>query len=86
MSEETIKLGDMVRDLYSGFEGIAYGITDYLTGCRQVCVVPTTLDKDGKIRDSHWFDVDRLEILPKAKIKSPVTRPGGPQDCPAPTK
>lgn len=57
-----IQLGQKVRDRVHGFEGIATGVVDYLTGCRQYLVVPP-VDKDGKIRDAHWLDEARLEIV-----------------------
>lgn len=81
----SIKLGDRVRDRINGFEGIAYGIAKYMTGCTQVCVLPETLMSDGKIRDSHWLDLDRLDVIQPA-ASFPVTSPGGPSDYNAPTK
>jgi hypothetical protein len=80
-----VKLGDKVKDKFNGFEGIAYGICDYLTGCKQVLVRPMALDKDGKLCDSHWFDIDILELV-KEEAKLPLTVSGGPQTNEAPTK
>lgn len=60
----SIKLGTTVRDVITGFEGVVTGRAEYLTGCAQVQVVPRVLDKDGKRRDSEWFDEQRVSPLP----------------------
>ena len=65
-----IPLGARVRDALSGFEGIAYGRIEYVTGCTQYQVVPP-VDKDGKRRDAEWFDEARLEITAR-----PIALPG----------
>ena len=36
-------------------------------GCIQAIVRPK-VDKDGKLVDSNWFDVDRLKILSKTPV------------------
>lgn len=57
------KLGLVYRDKLSGFEGIAMGKCQYLTGCDQTCLKPYGL-KDGKLIDGEWFDDMRLELAP----------------------
>lgn len=59
---KTIALGATVTDRISGFNGVALGRTTYLTGCDQILVAPTTLDKEGKKRDCEWFDAQRLVV------------------------
>ena len=56
------KLGKLVEDKITGFEGIATSKHIYLTGCSQYGVQPT-LDKDGKIPKKEFFDEGRLKVI-----------------------
>jgi hypothetical protein len=59
-----MKLGDKVRDKYTGFTGWCHGIATYITGCNQVLINPRTLKKeDGKPTDGEWFDDIRVELV-----------------------
>lgn len=62
----TIKLGSKVRDIISGFTGVATGRAEYISGCAQVLIGPV-VGKDGSFRDGQWFDEQRLVVDPKAK-------------------
>jgi len=53
-------LGRVIKDRVTHFEGTAVGLTFDLYGCIQVAVQPK-IDKDGKIPDGRWLDVNRLE-------------------------
>lgn len=78
-----IKLGQKYRDKVTGFEGIATGIHEWMTGCNTVTIQPA-VDKDGKIPETHGFDENRLEFVleeDQEEIKTDRTR-GGPQDTP----
>lgn len=66
-----IELGDRVRDRLTGFEGIASGKAQYLTGCDRVGITPTTLKENGEVRETVWFDQPWVEVLEK-KVVSPV--------------
>jgi hypothetical protein len=80
-----IKLGNRVRDVYTGFEGIATGRTEWLYGCARITIEPTELDKDGKLLDSQWFDEQRIELVKTKKkriTKESRAKTGGPQDDP----
>lgn len=55
--------GFTLRDKVTGFTGVATGAVQYITGCNQVLLVPK-VDEQGKLRDSQWFDEQRLELLP----------------------
>lgn len=55
-------LGKKVRDRVTKSEGVVVSVSFDLFGCVQAIVNPG-LDKDGKQKDSHWFDVSRLEVL-----------------------
>lgn len=67
------KLGVTVRDLLTGFEGVATGKSTYLTGCDQYLVQPVAL-KDRDIVDGRWFDAQRLELV---SDKNPVVLDNG---------
>lgn len=72
--------GKLCKDQVSGFEGTAVGYAVYITGCVQVVLAPR-VDKDGKLGDSIWFDLSRVELCGfKPVPKPPTSDPaGGPQ-------
>ncbi|SHE66548.1 hypothetical protein SAMN02745157_0666 [Kaistia soli DSM 19436] len=79
-----IKLGNKVRDLVTGFTGIATARTEYLYGCVHISVTPT-VDKDGKQAETAWFDEQRVEVVedtPAPMAKSYSATSGGPADPP----
>lgn len=54
-------LGHRVRDRVTGYTGVVASICFDLYGCVQAVVNPG-IDKDGKLQDSNWFDVNRLVV------------------------
>ena len=48
---QKIELGDRVRHVIHGFEGIVEGYHCWLTGCDSVTIRPTDLNKDGQPHD-----------------------------------
>lgn len=62
-AEQLKLMGHKVRDRISGFEGTVTGMSFFLTGCTQACVVPRATDPT-KSPDGAWYDHQRLEILP----------------------
>lgn len=56
-----IQLGCTYRDKITGFEGVATGYVEYLSGCNQALLAPR-VGSDGSPRDSCWFDVQRLSL------------------------
>jgi hypothetical protein len=81
----SIKLGMYYKDMVTGFEGTATGLVKYITGCNQVLLVPK-VDNEGKCRESHWFDVQRVkEIDIHSKIEIDNSTNNGP-DMEAPKK
>lgn len=80
-----MKLGDKIKDLVTGLEGIATGRLEYLNGCVQWLIMPP-LDKDGKYQDVQWIDQSQLKVigdgisvkkyaaLPGSKAKKAPTR------------
>lgn len=79
----TVELGDRVRDKVTGFDGIAIGMSRWISGCDQYAVQPCKVSKDGKVSDSVWFDVNRLDVVKKAVVKlatgAGVNDNGGPR-------
>lgn len=75
-----VKLGDKVKDVITGFEGIATGWLQYIHGCKRLLIAPP-VDKDGKLLDGQWFDEQRVELIEAREIpdttKGAATLPGG---------
>lgn len=72
----SIKLGDRVKDKITGFQGIATGICDYITGCKQVLVTPEAQGNGHveKLPDSCWLDIDRLNAVESAAFNPSSVR------------
>ena len=76
-------LGKKAKDKVTGIEGVIISKITYLTGCDQYGITP--LAKEGKILDTHYFDVKRVAIIKKAVNPKSVTgrTNGGPnRDAP----
>lgn len=56
-----IKLGNFVRDVVTGFQGYATAKVEYINGCTQFCVTPTS--EDGKMPEGVYLDYQRLQFL-----------------------
>lgn len=74
-----IELGDLVRDIVTGFEGIAVSKHIFLTGCNRwgVQPVPQPAKKGAPIQiktDSTAFDEPQLVIVEKGKVKLPEAK------------
>lgn len=52
-----IKLGDKVKDVLTGFEGIAWARTEYLTSPAQIGIMGRSID--NKPPDIMYVDEDR---------------------------
>jgi len=77
-------LGKEARDKVTGFTGIITGHCEYLTGCSQYGIQPK-VDKEGKVPDTRWVDVNRCEIVGdgvEVANVSDIKNPGGPQSTP----
>lgn len=61
------KLGYQCKDKVTGLKGVITSISFDLYGCIQA-LVHLGLDKEGKPKELHWYDIARLEI----KSKNPV--------------
>ncbi len=81
----TVKLGDMVKDTVTGFEGVAIARHSYLQGCDRISVQPV-LGKDKTMPSQEGFDEPQLEVT-KAGFAIPDPKPskartGGPDKHP----
>jgi hypothetical protein len=61
--EGKFKLGDVVREIFTGYTGVVVGVTFYLTGCTHYGIFNQELDKDGNMRDWVWLDGSKLELV-----------------------
>lgn len=76
-----IKLGNEVRDIVTGFVGIATSRVEYINGCIQYCVVPK-VGEDGKMTVGEYIDTHQLvETGSFVKMESEPTG-GFQRDCP----
>jgi len=67
-----IKLGDLVKDLITGYTGIASSRTEYLFGCIHIGITSTGLDKDGIPLGAVFFDEQRVMLVDE---RDPVVSP-----------
>ena len=63
-------LGKPVRDKVRGMAGVVTSICFDLYGCVQAAIA-APMDKDGKLPDVIWHDVQRLEITGETIMPSP---------------
>lgn len=76
MTQAKNMLNKKLCDIVTGFKGIGIGYAVYSTGCTQICVAPKC--KAGEVKNSHWFDIERIEIV-GAGIAMPSSLTGGPR-------
>ena len=74
-------IGKKIKDKVSGMSGVVVSVTYFLNGCIRLSIQPP-IDKDGKMRDERWFDIQQIELVEKPAEK-PVeverSATGGPQ-------
>lgn len=86
--KKQIELGDVVKDLISGFQGVAICCSTWLNGCQRWTIQPESMTKEGACKPAETFDAQQLEVVKKYKVASvPVSaplsaRPGGPRPSP----
>ena len=54
-------MGEHVRDIVTGYKGIATGRATYLTGCDRILVQSVHIGEDGKFPQSVWIDEHSLQ-------------------------
>lgn len=78
-----IEMGNKVRDLVTGLEGIVTGRAEYLNGCVQYSVKPP-VGADGKMPEAWWLDEAQLVVTGQGvAIPAPLRAVGGPQESPS---
>jgi hypothetical protein len=68
MDHFKFELGEVLKDVVTGFQGVAMGRTQYFTDCNHYGLCSQKLDKDGKIGEWVWLDETRLIRTKKVKI------------------
>jgi len=64
-------LGMRVEDQITGFRGVVATVGFDLYGCIQAIVNPGA-DVEGKLRESQWFDVNRLRVVGSRVMERPA--------------
>lgn len=82
--DQNTKLGVQLRDIVTGFEGIATGRIEYLNGCIQFLVQPVGVTDKGERKEGVWIDHQQLEVI-GAGIEVPQRVTGGPAPAGTPT-
>jgi hypothetical protein len=76
----TIRVGDRVKDIVTGFAGIAIGRTEWLNKCVRILVQPEKLH-EGKVVQSEQFDEEQLVLVKAGAVNLHKERQtGGPKD------
>ena len=68
--KEEIKLGDMVKDNVSGYEGIAVARTKFLNGCIQYTVASKAKDNKISLEGEPSIDELNLKVVKKNVVNS----------------
>jgi len=76
----SIELGDVARDMITGFEGVVVADTKWLHGCRRLTLQPQHL-KDGTPIGPESFDEPQLERVVSAVAETTGVT-GGPRPEP----
>jgi hypothetical protein len=66
-------LGKSVKDKVRGTAGVVTSISFDLSGCVQAAIA-LPIDKDGKLPDVNWYDVQRLEVTGDMCLARPTFR------------
>jgi hypothetical protein len=64
-----MKLGDKVRDIVTGFDGVIVAKCIFLYKATQFEVQPDQLKADGEIRAAVWFEETRLVAVERDVCK-----------------
>lgn len=80
-SADPPELGDTVRDVITGLEGVVLSTYIFSAGCVRTSVQPRAL-KDGLPVDPSWFDECHLLVVTRANPKPKPAKTGGPRPEP----
>ena len=70
-----IELGDKVKDIYTGFVGVAVAKIEFINGCVQFTVAPK-VDKDNKQSEPIDIDEESLTVV-KSQVRKKPKETGG---------
>ncbi|GAH03167.1 unnamed protein product [marine sediment metagenome] len=75
-------MGDRVKDIISGFNGIVVTRIEYFNGCKRYSVLAKKLEAGKPIEE--WIDEAQLGLVQEAKAQKVVREkdPGGPGNIP----
>jgi hypothetical protein len=62
------QLGATYRDKITGFQGVATGYVQYITGCNQVLIAPKANDGGSAMKTPEWLDEQRLDVVPNEPV------------------
>ena len=74
------EVGETVKDIVTGHEGVVMGVTYYFTGCNHYGICSAKILNKEKPDQWGWFDEKRLTAVKKGKItfgddKKPTSGP-----------
>lgn len=75
-----IKLGNIIRDQITGFQGVAVTYSTHINNCPRWSIQPQEV-KDGKAVESRSFDEPHVEFVKQSKVSVlPPQRPAEPPE------
>ena len=69
-----VQLGSRVKDVITGFTGIAVGYSQWMYGCNRIVIEGEAL-KEGKPIGTQWFDEQRIETVENGENAVAVSPP-----------
>lgn len=65
-----VPLGTRMKDLVTGFEGIAIARVEFMNGCIQYMLKPQKLDKDGKTLEASAdvYDYHKYQVIDSEQL------------------
>jgi hypothetical protein len=66
--EQRPRLGDLAKDIVTGFTGIVVARTEWLNRCVRLTLQPQKLQKDGKTPDTQTFDEEQIKVVKPAHV------------------
>jgi hypothetical protein len=73
-----LTIGEKATDTISGYKGIITCRASFLNGCHRVGISANALDKDGKVKETPFFDEPQVESFTAPAPKERQTSTGGP--------
>ena len=64
----SVELGDLARDIVTGYEGIVIAVTNWLNQCRRITLQAQKLH-DGNPVEANTFDVVQVVVLKKNVVE-----------------